>query len=110
MGFGRDPLHQEHQLVPSHGTESVGTYKGFVGEAAGLKALVVHHIPTSFPMQQFHRLSGAAHECVDAAIGRSKPLFINMTAHTVDAQPHVDWRVKQQNLIAFVLTKHNYTL
>ena len=103
------PLHEKDQFVPTDPAKS-GMFprdKQPGRELARLKPLVIHHIASSFPMQQFHDFTRLADKDIDHAVGRIASGLPDLATHGVDTNPHVCGSVGEEELVVFIEIEHN---
>ena len=77
-------FHQKYMLIPAHRPEAYALTKKYARmETALLQTFVVHHITSTFPMEQLHARARLAHKYIHITITRFQPHFPDLSTHTI---------------------------
>ena len=87
-------------FIPAHRSEAYDLTKKYARmETALLQTFVVHHITSTFPMEQLHARPRLAHKYIHVTISRFQTHFPDLPTHTIHSHAHISR-----------MLRHNYTV
>ena len=109
--FGRNSFHQKYKFVPAHRPETNALTKKYARmETALLQTFVVHHITTTFPMDQLHGRARLAHKYIHVTITRFQTHFPDLSTHTIHSHAHISRMLRHNYTVVLIQIEHNYFL
>ena len=95
-------------FIPAHRPEAYALTKKYATmETALLQTFVVHHITTTFPMEQLHGRARLAHKYVHITITRIQTHFPNLSTHTIHSHTHISRMLRHNYTVVLILIEHN---
>ena len=95
-------------FIPAHRPEAYALTKKYARmETALLQTFVVHHITTTFPMEQLHGRARPAHKYIHVTITRFQTHFPDLSAHTSHSHAHISRMLRHNYTVVLIQIEHN---
>ena len=96
-------------FIPAHRSEAYAlTKKDARRETALLQTLVLHHIASTFPMEQLHGRARLAHKYIHVTITRYQSHFTDLSTHTIHAHAHISRMLRHNYTVVLIQIEHNF--
>ena len=98
-------------FIPAHRSEAYAlTKKDARRETALLQTLVVHHITSTFAMEQLHGRARLAHKYIYLTISRFQTHFPDLSIHTIHSIAHISRMLRHNYTVVLIQIEHNFFL
>ena len=95
-------------FIPAHRPEAYALTKKYARmETALLQTFVLHHITTTFPMEQLHGRARLAHKYIHITITRFQTHFPDLPTHTIHSHAHISRMLRHNYTVARIQIEHN---
>ena len=95
-------------FIPAHRSEAYALTKKYARmETALLQTLVVHHITSTFPMEQLHGRARLAHKYIHVTISRFQTHFTDQSTHTIHSQAHTSRMLRHNYTVVLIQIEYN---
>ena len=95
-------------FIPAHRSKAYALTKKYATmETALLQTFVVHHITSTFPMEQLHGRARLAHKYIHITITRIQTHFPNLSTHTIHSHAHISRMLRHNYTVARIQIEHN---
>ena len=95
-------------FIPAHRSEAYALTKKYARmETALLQTFVVHHITSTFPMEQLHGRARHAHKYIHVTISRFQTHFPDLPTHTIHAHAHICRMLHKNYTVVLIQIEHN---
>ena len=95
-------------FIPAHRPEAYALTKKYATmETALLQTFVVHHITSTFPMEQLHGLARHAHKYIHVTISRFQTHFPDLPTHTFNTHAHICRMLRHNYTVVLIQIEHN---
>ena len=95
-------------FIPAHRPEAYALTKKYARmETALLQTLVVHHITSTFAMEQLHGRARLAHKYIYLTISRFQPHFLDLSTHTIHSHTHISRMLRHNYTVVLIRIEHN---
>ena len=95
-------------FIPAHRSEAYALMKKYARmETALLQTFVVHHITSTFPMEQLHGRARLAHKYIHVTITRLQTHFTDLSIHTIHSQAHTSRMLRHNYTVILIQIEHN---
>ena len=95
-------------FIPAHRPEAYALTKKYARmEMALLQTFVVHHITSTFPMEQLHGRARLAHKYIHITITRFQTHFPDLSTHTIHSHAHISRMLRHNYTVALIQIEHN---
>ena len=102
-------FHQKYMLIPAHRPEANALTKKYARmETALLQTFVVHHITTTFPMEQLHGRARLAHKYIHVTLSRLQIHLPDLPTHTIHAHAHISMMLRRNYMVVLILIEYNF--
>ena len=96
-------------FIPAHRSEAYAlTKKDARRETALLQTLVVHHITSTFAMEQLHGRARLAHKYIHVTISRLQTHLPDLPTHTIHAHAHISMLLRHNYMVVLIQIEHNF--
>ena len=103
------PIFRMVGFIPAHRPEAYALTKKYARmETALLQTFVVHHITTTFPMEQLHGRARLAHKYIHVTITRFQTHFTDLSTHTIHAHAHICRMLHKNYKVVLIQIEHNF--
>ena len=94
-------------FIPAHRSEAYALTKKYARmEMALLQTIVVHHITSTFPMEQLHGRARLAHKYIHVTITRFQTHFPDLSTHTIHAHAHICRMLRHNYMVVLIQIEH----
>ena len=98
-------------FIPAHRSEAYAlTKKDARRETALFQTLVVHHITSTFAMEQLHGRARLAHKYIYLTISRFQTHFPDLSIHTIHSIAHISRMLRHNYTVVLIQIEHNFFL
>ena len=98
-------------FIPAHRPEAYALTKKYATmETALLQTFVVHHITSTFPMEQLHGRARLAHKYIHLTISRFQTHFPDLSIHTIHSIAHISRMLRHNYTVVLIQIEHNFFL
>ena len=95
-------------FIPAHRPEAYALTKIYAKmETALLQTFVLHHIASTFPMEQLYGRARLAHKYIHVTITRYQSHFTDLSTHTIHAHAHISSMLRHNYTVALIQIEHN---
>ena len=95
-------------FIPAHRSEAYALTKKYTRmETALLQTFVVHHITSTFPMEQLHGRARLAHKYIHVTITRFQTHFPDLSTHTIHSHAHISRMLRHNYTVVLIQIEHN---
>ena len=96
-------------FIPAHRPEAYALTKKYARmETALLQTFVVHHITSTFPMEQLHARARLAHKYIHITITRFQPHFPDLSTHTIHSHAHTSRMLRHNYTVVLIQIEQNF--
>ena len=96
-------------FIPAHRPEAYALTKKYARmETALLQTFVVHHIPSTFPMEQLHCRARLAHKYIHVTLSRLQIHLPDLPTHTIHAHAHISMMLRRNYMVVLIQMEHNF--
>ena len=96
-------------FIPAHRSEAYAlTKKDARRETALLQTFLVHHITSTFPMEQLQCRARLAHKYIHVTITRFQTHFTDLSTHTIHSHAHISRMLRHNNTVVPIQIEHNF--
>ena len=96
-------------LIPAHRPEAYALTKKYARmETALLQTFVVHHISSTFPMEQLHCRARLAHKYIHVTLSRLQIHLPDPPTHTIHAHAHISMMLRRNYMVVLILIEYNF--
>ncbi len=96
-------------FIPAHRSEVYALTKKYARmETALLQTFVVHHITSTFPMEQLHGRARLAHKYIHITISRCQTHFPDLPTHTFNAHAHICRMLRHNYTVVLIQIEHKF--
>ena len=96
-------------FIPAHRPEAYAQTKKYARmEKALLQTFVVHHITTTFPMEQLHGRARLAHKYIHVTISRIQTHFPDLSTHTIHSHAHTSRMLRHNYTVVLIQIEQNF--
>ena len=98
-------------VIPAHRPEAYALTKKYARmEKALLQTFVLHHITSTFPMEQLHGRARLAHKYIHITISRLQTHFPDLPTHTIHSHAHICRMLRHNYMVVLIQIEHNFFL
>ena len=95
-------------FIAAHRSEAYALTKKYARmETALLQTLVVHHIISTFAMEQLHGRARHAHKYIHVTISRLQTHFPDLPTHTLNTHAHICRMLHKNYTVVLIQIEHN---
>ena len=95
-------------FIAAHRSEAYALTKKYARmETALLQTFVVHHITSTFPMEQLHGRARHAHKYIHVTISRLQTHFPDLPTHTLNTHAHICRMLHKNYTVVLIQIEHN---
>ena len=95
-------------FIPAHRSEAYTLTKKYTRmETALLQTFVVHHITSTFPMEQLQCRARLAHKYIHVTITRFQTHFTDLSTHTIHSHAHICRMLHKNYTVVLIQIEHN---
>ena len=95
-------------FIPAHRSEAYAlTKKDARMETALLQTFVVHHITSTFPMEQLRGRARLVHKYIHVTITRFQTHFPDLSTHTIHSHAHISRMLRHNYTVVLIQIEHN---
>ena len=95
-------------FIPAHRPEAYALTKKYARmKTALLQTFVVHHIASTFPMEQLRGHARLAHKYIHITISRFQTHFPDLTTHTIHSHAHISRMLRHNYTVVLIKIEHN---
>ena len=103
-------FHQKYMLIPAHRPEAYALTKKYARmETALLQTFVVHHIPSTFPMEQLHCRARLSHKYIHVTLSRLQIHLPDLPTHTIHAHAHISRMLRHNYIPEFGISDSRFS-
>ena len=96
-------------FIPAHRSEAYALTKKYARmETALLQTFVLHHITSTFPMEQLHGRARLAHKYIHVTISRFQTHFPDLPTHTFNTHAHISRMLRHNYTVVLIQIEHNF--
>ena len=98
-------------FIPAHRSKAYALTKKYATmETALLQTFVVHHITSTFPMEQLHARARLAHKYIHLTISQFQTHFQDLSIHTIHSHAHISRMLRHNYMVVLIQIEHNFLL
>ena len=95
-------------FIPADRSEAHALTKKYARmETALLQTFVVHHITSTFPLEQLHDRARLAHKYIHITISRFQTHFPDLSTHTIHSHAHISRMLRHNYTVVLIQIEHN---
>ena len=95
-------------FIPAHRSEAYAlTKKDARRETALLQTFLVHHITSTFLMEQLHGRARLAHKYIHVTITRFQTHFTDLSTHAIHSHAYLSRMLRHNNTVVLIQIEHN---
>ena len=96
-------------FIPAHRPEAYALTKKYARmETALLQTFVVHHITSTFPMEQLRGRSRRAHKYIHVTITRFQTHFTDLSTHAIHSHAYISRMLRHNYTVILFQIEHNF--
>ena len=96
-------------FIPAHRSEAYAlTKKDARRETALLQTFLVHHITSTFPMEQLQCRARLAHKYIHVTITRFQTHFTDLSTHTIHSHAHTSRMLRHNYTVVLIQIEQNF--